>query len=515
MAMAACTVCMYGQQPSKIAWDIPGKETRLQESEAEEIEIIRESDLPEGGVKRTYLADFNFASISDYGVAWAHDDKMAMYIYWTDSNVAYVRNLSTMGDAWVPAYVDGDTLWVPNGANIMVSRQGILYQLITAVVNMATNSMELRTGIKFTMNADRSELDMEPSPDRNNVLGFYTMNVEGSSILQAYSKIKMAELTDRAVTPPDGAEFKRFHYSALLGGWRDWKNGNWMAFDGQDVYVQGLEWINPEGWVKGSIMSDGSIRIPSGQYVGINGNYPIYYFGGIYEGDFADETATVTERSAFFLNHDEQTGVYSMEENGCFISGKDRVWGFPVVNGTFTPFDVKAGTPAMATGLEWDAEKGLFLFTIPMTDTDGNKIDPYLLKYCIYVNGERHTFTSDNSPLYNERIDEMPATAAYYIYSIDTEYMFGQNEDNLYVMVIKTDNPVESLGVRLMYDVLGDVRESEMAELRTSGVNGIPTGQRVPVEYNGFDGIRLQQPAGVCLVRYSDGSVRKIIANRN
>lgn len=512
IAMAICSVFAYGRQPlAEVSWSAPD-EGCPQTVNTEDVGIIRDEDLPEGGVMSTYLSSFNYASISIYGVAWAHDDKLVTKIYWTDSDLAYVYNLSTMGDAWVPAYVDGDTLWVPTGANIMVSNTGTLYQLITAVVNMKDNTMETRTGIKFTMSADRSELVMEPSPGQNDVLGFFTMNLEEGKILQAYSNITLTEMTDVAVTPPENAEYRRYTYTALLGGYKDWENRSWLAFDGQDVYVQGLEWINPEGWVKGSLMSDGSIRIPNAQFVGFNGNFPCYYFAGIYEGDFADETAKVTERSAFFLNHDEETGGYSMGDDECFIFGKDRVWGFPVIDGKFTPFDVKAGTPAVADDLRWYGDKDLFIFHIPMTDTDGNALDPYLLRYSIYVNGERYTFDSGNSPLYNETISEMSANAAYFIYSFDTEYMFGKNPGNIYALIVKPDSPIESLGVRLTYDVLGDSRQSEMVEIKgVSDVGQISSVTRRPVSFHSLDGRRLTQPKGMCIVRYDDGTVEKAI----
>ncbi len=517
MTMAVCAVCSYGQQPAKVTWDSPADVRSEEPQDSEEIKIIRDQDLPEGGEKRTYLSSFNYANINEYGVTWAKDDKLVTYIYWTDSDIAYVKNLSTMGDAWVTAYIDGDTLWVPNGANIMVSNQGTLYQLITAVVNMKTNTMETRTGIKFTMNADRTDLVMEPSPDKNNVLGFYTMNLEGGNILQAFSKIKLTELTDKPVTPPADAEYKRYIYSALLGGWRDWENGSWIAFDGEDVYVQGLEWINPEGWVKGAVMSDGSIRIPTGQYLGINGNYPVYYYAGIYEGNFADETATVTDRSAFFLNFDKDTGTYSMEDNGCFISGKDKVYGFPVVKGKFTPFPIKAGTPAIAEDMEWEPENGIFTFHIPMTDTDGNELDRYLLRYSIYVNGKLYTFDSSNSPLYYESIDEMPATESRPIYSFDTSYMFGWNPGDVYALTIKTDDPIKSLGVKLIYNVRGDEHHSEIAqiEVKESSVTEISSESRTPVEYYSLDGIRLEHLRGACIIRYSDGSVKKVLSSNN
>lgn len=250
----------------------------------------------------------------------------------------------------------------------------------------------------------------------------------------------------------------------------------------------------------------------TGSNLGINGNYPVYYFAGIYEGDFADETATVTDRSAFFLNHDEATGTYSMVDNECFISGKDRVWGFPVIGGKFTPFDVKAGEPEPAVDLQWNAENCLFIFKLPMTDTEGNALDPYLLRYSVYVNGKKHTFDPDNSPLYGETIDEMPANLSRF-FSFETDYRFGKNPDNTYALIINTDSFIESLGVQQIYDVLGDVRQSEMAEMKVAATPQIATDMRKPVAFYGLDGCPLTHPSGVCIVRYSDGSVEKVLVN--
>lgn len=478
-----------------------------------DVNIIREDQLPAGGVKKMYMADFNYASISSYGVTWASDTNMAMYIYWTGDSEVYVRNLSTMGNAWVKAYVENETLWVPNGQDIMETDAGTLYQLITGTVNMKDNSFEMRTGIKFTMSEDRTELEMEPSPDNKHILGFFTMNAEEGKILQAFSKIRMKEFDQENASPSETAEYKRFNYSAKMGGYQLWQNRSWIAFDGTDVYLQGLDHIHSEGWVKGALMSDGSIRVPSGQFVGMNGNYPDFFFAGRYEGDILDEGTKIEERTAFFFNPDEATGGYVMTEGECFINGKDRVWGYPVTEGTFTPFDIQAGTPTAAEDLLWDDELKVLKFHIPMTDTDGNEIDRYLLKYSIYVNGEKHTFNSSNAPLYREEFDELPGNKWYYLYDIDCGYNFGWNEGDIYVVTVRTDKPIETLGVDMTYDVLGDVRKSEMASIEVTSAKFVSNEARVPVAYLSIDGRALAAPSGICIVKYSDGSAEKVILN--
>lgn len=515
LALAAYAGCMYAEPyTGDITWcDSETRATAITPAPVD-VNIILEDQLPEGGIKKLYMADFNYAYISMYGVTWAHDDNMAMYIYWTDSDVAYVKNLSTLSDAWVMAYVDGDTLWVPNGQDVMMSKGGTLYQLITGTVNMKNNEFEMRTGIKFNMNADRTELEMEPSPDRENVLGFFSMDVEGGKISQAYSKITLTEFTAQPILPPDDAEFKRYTYSALLGGALEWTNRSWLAFDGEDVYIQGLEWTCPDRWVKGSLMSDDSIRIPSEQYVDMNGNYPVYYFGGLWEGDFLEDNVKITDRSAFFLNYDDNTGAYSMVDNECFVAGKDRSYGFPVIAGKFVPLDIQPGTPCAAEDLEWDQELKLLKFHIPMTDTEGNGLDYYLLKYSIYVNGEKHMFTSSNSPLYNEEKDTLTGDEIHYFHDIDTGYMFGRNEGDVYVVSVNTTEPLKSLGVSLTYDVLGDARSSEMSSIEVSSIPMVDNPDKLPVAYFSIDGRKLTAPSGIYMVRYSDGTVEKKFSHR-
>lgn len=435
---------------------------------AETPKIITEVDLPPGGVKMTYLSEFLVANITSYGVGWYADDKLAVHIYWTDSGEAYIDNLSTYSAAWVKARVDEDGLFVPNGQTVLVSDHGTVYTLVTGIVDMKNNAIKAVDGIRFKVSADRSELEMEPSPDNNNVLGFYTMDIAGGTINQAFSKIKLKEFTLEPVLPPADADYKRFKYSTLLGGFQNWENGCWIAFDDQDVYIQGLEWNHAQAWVKGSLMNDGSIRIPTGQYVGMNGNYPDFYFAAEYEGSFDEDNVVAKDRSAFFLNYNKETGAYTMSEKECFYCGKDRYTGFPVVGGTFTPVDVKAATPAVAEDLQWDSEKGLFLFRIPMTDTENDPIDRYLLSYSVFVNGEKYTFNDSNSPIYSGHTDVLSASESLRFFNVDTEYMFGWNPGNIYAVMVKSDEPIKSLGVELYYDVLGDRRRSERAEMADS-----------------------------------------------
>lgn len=72
------------------------------------------------------------------------------------------------------------------------------------------------------------------------------------------------------VTPPDGAEFDRWIFhdpyeDAMIN----------VAFQGNDIYIQGIDRGVKDAWVKGKI-ADGKVTIPSGTYLGINADVAYY-----------------------------------------------------------------------------------------------------------------------------------------------------------------------------------------------------------------------------------------------
>lgn len=509
IAMASGVLGAWGMSPEQHE---PGEELTVTPGEspaaeeADDVVLIKDDMLPEGGSMTTYLSDMIVANISSYGVTWYEDSGLAMFVYRTDSGDVYVKNLSTYSDTWVKGYAEDGSIWIPTGQPIMVTNKGSVYRLVTAVVDMSTNRMETRAGIRFYVSDDGKELRMEQSPDENHVLGFYTMVVEKGSISQAFSRIHLTELDAEPVTPPQDADFHRYDYSAMLGGYQPWENRSWIAFDGSDVYVQGLEWIYPGGWVKGTLMSDGSIRIPSGQFLGLNGNYAHYYLAAQYDGEITDGD-NIRPRNAFFLNYDAATGGYTLQEGECFFAGQDMSYGFPVVGSRFTPFPITPGTPLAADNLQWDETERILRFHIPMTDTGGAPLDRYLLTYKLYINGEQYTFP----PLGLTGFEEKTTLSANASFPRDEESYWGRNPGDEYILSVDGDCAVTSLGITLIYDVLGEIHESSEAHLTVTGLTGITADGKHPVGYYSVDGRRLARPEGFCIVRYSDGTSSKVL----
>ena len=87
---------------------------------------------------------------------------------------------------------------------------------------------------------------------------------------------------DELITPPESAVIETDW--VLAGSYYNnntpYTNGNdiSVAFDGDEVWVMGLSYLCPEGWIKGTL-ADGVVEFPNGQYVGLYGETPIYACG--------------------------------------------------------------------------------------------------------------------------------------------------------------------------------------------------------------------------------------------
>ena len=86
-----------------------------------------------------------------------------------------------------------------------------------------------------------------------------------------------------------------------------------IAFNGTDVYLQGLSFNYPESWVKGTYDSaSGSITIPSGQYAGEDGSGKTFIVGSDEDGTICDIEFSYDEEAKKM----EQSTKYIFDNNG-------------------------------------------------------------------------------------------------------------------------------------------------------------------------------------------------------
>ncbi len=87
------------------------------------------------------------------------------------------------------------------------------------------------------------------------------------------------------------------------------KNSKYVAFDGNDVYLQGLAYYFDEAYVKGTINDNGQIIVKSGQFVGED-EYGVEYIVGA----SLDEEDNFVYEPEIVFDYDKNSGVISLVE---------------------------------------------------------------------------------------------------------------------------------------------------------------------------------------------------------
>ncbi|GEM_PF-1096124 len=197
-----------------------------------------------------------------------------------------------------------------------------------------------------------------------------------------------------------------------------------VAFDGNDVYFQGLTTIVPEAWVKGTMAADGTITIP-GWYVG---QYDTYLFG-VYDLYYGEQSFSYDSEADKFTSAN-----YSImaSQNGGEKSVMEEYNDVIILH----PQDI-AATPQDPTinAVNLSASYPSIQYTIPTKDADGNVLDISKLYYVVYYvkDGVQNTLTL-SPELYEKltaELTEIPYTFSdeYDIYS--TRLYLNQGAEEL------------------------------------------------------------------------------------
>ena len=137
---------------------------------------------------------------------------------------------------------------------------------------------------------------------------FYTGNgsiiinstAEGLNYLYFYNGLLIGEKPS-PVSPPEGLETTEYPFtgrSYYSSAWHDVTSTVNVGFDGDDVYIQGLLSLVPNGWVKGKV-EDGKLKFANGQYVGDNTSGSAIYAVGYDNGAVSDFTFTIATEGLY------------------------------------------------------------------------------------------------------------------------------------------------------------------------------------------------------------------------
>ena len=320
------------------------------------------------------------------------------------------------------------------------------------------------------------------------------------------------------------------------------------------AYIQNPLWLQDYGyWVEGTYDAEsGMIAVPTGQYVYYNESmkYGIQLLWGStyayqdYEGAWrmgyeidnsVEEINFVFFDNTLYLlgsegdvmaefpewgNATGMMGVYSDNQSmGCIeFSNKDAM-------GEDLPFAQYINTvpavPASPVLDDWydggDEEgNSYFIFTMPITDVDGNLLNPECLSFSIWLdNGNGpELFTFEADTYVNDYLFEDATEIPYWIYA------YGYDITGYGCVFYRTnegDNPLftRNIGVQAFYGVDGVKNASEIAWLYDlpSSVNEMNAGKTVQsVRYYNVAGQEMAQPSGMTIqvTTYTDGTTSAV-----
>lgn len=121
---------------------------------------------------------------------------------------------------------------------------------------------------------------------------------------------------DVLVELPEGVEPIEYTVTANGAsnqGYFDFEKTVGVAFDGTDVYLQGLAYYFPEAYVKGTLTENGEVVVPSGQFVGED-EYGVEYLVAL----DVDEENNFLDAESFVFEYDAESGVLTLADGSYY-----------------------------------------------------------------------------------------------------------------------------------------------------------------------------------------------------
>lgn len=202
-------------------------------------------------------------------------------------------------EAWVKGTLDGNTVTIPMGQYIGMYGSNMMY-----VVGRGTSGAG---DVTFTYDPDAETFTLDNNMYVNgkpDAIYYYIYHLAGNVIsLNEPEPEPVPEL----VTLPYGVEPEtdwvvKGTFNTNQGG-EDINKATQVAFDGDDVYIQGLAYYFPEAWIKGTI-ADGIATFAGGQFVGEDDYGQEYVFGYV-DGGLGDITMTYDAENNIFTAQNE------------------------------------------------------------------------------------------------------------------------------------------------------------------------------------------------------------------
>jgi len=425
-------------------------------------------DQPEGTqilYARSGVAYFTF-----FGYVYSSEISEAIGNVVIDGNTMYIKNLISQAgtNTWVKGTIDGNkvTFKFPQP----ISYNTYYDTTLSARLLVLNNDWYVPSANQtVTFDYDTATGTIKPSSTGLNngrlVIGAVWDDDDTWSGQADYAFL-FEKITSEPVAAPEGLTREKYGLSApaATGYFVD------VAFQGNDVYVFGIDSNLPEACVKGTIDGD-KVTFKSGQYLGADevAGYHMYLMSAT-EEEVYDEDDDYTYVD-YKLNDNDITFTYdaatkSLSNGSTFLVNQGKSVGAPLfafTGGKIKKFEDVAATPSPVDEYSFDGANyirsygyGYLDFDIPNCDVNGDLLDTEKLYYKVYYGDSDNAKPFIFSPEEYETLEE-PLTEVPYLLN-NGEFNARGAEHSLTFYVNFSTN----IGLQTVYYGGGERRESEI-----------------------------------------------------
>jgi hypothetical protein len=441
---------------------------------------------PEGTLK-TYTRSGSAYFSTMFGLGGGNFTDAVADVVFTKEGKVYFKNLVSQAglNTWVEGTVQGSTIKITFPQQVGTTDYG--YGFLAVKLTIKNNWYVPASDQVVTLNYDAATGEISSSGDLNTGAEAIGLIYDDDYSWTNYAdyNITFSAVKDALASAPAGLQTSVYSLQSKT------YEGSivQVGFDGNDVYVQGLDPNLPENWVKGTIQGN-KVVFKNGQYVGADhkAGYHQYLLSAVgeevYDEEY-DETYTsysLTDNDIVF-NYDASTKSLTNSSTFLINSGKTVVNYLSVFEeAAIVPFAEVAATPAAPVinaiseeGWEYykqDYGWGYLDFDVKTQDVNGNYILPEKLSYAVWtrVNGEEKQLVTSWLDYAKQPTATMTEFPYGYTDSWDV-YNTGVNNNFFYHVI----GP-EAFGVQAIYRGAGEERRSEIAwaEVSTIGAEVQP-----------------------------------------
>lgn len=377
---------------------------------------------------------------------WDEYDLKNKFVVSDDGKTVWIRDFF-MGQqtGWVKGEMLNNKIRISAGQYVADAGEHQLY-LFPFVIDSSSNPSLLQS---VNLVKKEGAWTMEGTDDVYWGLWYYTSDTQ-LALTNAYGhKQSFREVVMKPQEVPADATHEQYLMS-FNDGWRGGEERKVVdvARHGDDIYISGLSFDSRSDYAKGTV-KDGEAVFESDQCVAGHDTYWLKLTGadGVMYRKKDNFAFTISASGTMTLKDGVICTKYMFDEGNLNVASDVKLVKYAG--------DV-ASQPADPYALKYKGSATLgnqFTFVMPHKDVDGQELNPDLLYYRVYLDGEPYTFKASKYTGLQHDMDKVP-------YNYYDTYTFNDVYQNKYKLFYLADEPWNELSVESVYIVGGEERVS-------------------------------------------------------